>query len=83
MNQPAPVTENIASEQAERLCALREMLPELDRRYTRLCALLNEACTRDVPMHRIQLAIGDVQSAIAACGFEQPTPDDGEDPDWG
>lgn len=83
MNQPAPVTENIASEQAERLCALREILPELDRRYAHLCALLNQACERDVPQHRIQLAIGDVQSAIAACGFEQPESDDGDDPDWG
>lgn len=68
MEQQNTTTEITA---AERLCALREILPELDRRYTHLRTLLRQACEGEVPAHRIRLAIGDVQSAIAACELEQ------------
>lgn len=66
-------------QQMGELTALHDLFPEIQNRYEHLRGLLLQANTEsDVAPHRLQLAIGDMQSVLAACGFVQEEVDDHE-----
>jgi len=66
-NIDADLLDRIAMRPLQRVETLRKLMPEINRRFNRLLALLDQALNGDdVPEHDLRLASGDLLSAVGA-----------------
>lgn len=56
---------NLREQTIEQKQAAVALMPELDKRFNTLRALLNECCEKDVDLWRIDLAVADLDAVLS------------------